>query len=98
SGREHVMSRRTTIVACAAAAVIACGCGSAAASDGPTLGRPAVAGVTVPDTPGRADCQPGAPGSGSRGGDGGDCVGGSTGDGVGNRGGSGTGGAGGNVG
>lgn len=62
------------------------------------VGRSAVAGVAVPGTAGGADCQPGAPGVGSRGGDGGDCVGGSAGSGVGNRGGSGTGGAGGDAG
>ena len=96
------MSNRTTtigvIVACAAAAVLACGVGSAAGADGPIPGRSAAAGVAVPDTAGGADCQPGAPGSGTRGGDGGDCVGGSAGDGVGNRGGNGTGGAGGDAG
>ncbi|MHA4853308.1 hypothetical protein L1080_027770 [Rhodococcus sp. MSC1_016] len=95
------MSNRTTIgaiVAGAAAVIVAFGCGFAAQADGPILGPAAVAGVAVADNPGAADCQPGTPGSGSRGGDGGDCVGGSAGDGVGNRGGSGTGGAGGNAG
>ncbi|MCQ4118429.1 hypothetical protein [Rhodococcus tibetensis] len=95
------MSNRTTIgaiVTCAAAAVLACGCGGAAGSDGPILGRTAVAGVAVPHTSGAGDCQPGAPGSGGQGGDGGDCTGGSAGNGVGNRGGSGIGGAGGNAG
>ncbi|QTJ64329.1 hypothetical protein HYG77_01010 [Rhodococcus sp. ZPP] len=95
------MLRRSAIgaiVAGAAAAVLACGAGAAVGSDGGILGPTTVVGVAVPDTPGAANCQPGAPGSGTRGGDGGDCVGGSAGNGVGNQGGSGTGGAGGNAG
>nr|GLK33720.1 hypothetical protein GCM10017611_05620 [Rhodococcus wratislaviensis] len=85
----------STIVACAAAAVLNCGYGAVAGSDGPIAGRAVVAWV-APDTPGAAVWQPGAPGSGGRA-DGGDCAGGSAGSGVGNRGGSDTGGAGGNT-
>ncbi|WP_157173974.1 hypothetical protein [Rhodococcus sp. JVH1] len=93
------MSNRATlgvIVASAAAtAVVALGCGVATRADGPNIAPAAVPGVAVP---GAAECQPGAPGSGTRGGDGGDCIGGSAGDGVGNRGGSAVGGDGGDVG
>ncbi|MCQ4122764.1 hypothetical protein [Rhodococcus tibetensis] len=84
------MSNRTTGVAgvagVAAAVIVAFGCGAAAQPDDLSIGRTAVAGVTVAHTPGAADCQPGAPGSGSQGGDGGDSTGGSAGNGVGNRG------------
>ncbi|MDV7352160.1 hypothetical protein R4282_03890 [Rhodococcus oxybenzonivorans] len=96
------MSYRATlgmIVASAAAtAVVALGCGVAASTDGPNIAPAAVPGVAVPVGPGAADCRPGAPGSGTRGGDGGDCAGGSADDGVGNRGGSAVGGDGGDVG
>jgi hypothetical protein len=94
------MSYRVTlaVIVASAAAVVALGCGVAASTDGPNIAPAGVPGVAVPVGPGDADCQPGAPGSGTRGGDGGNCAGGSAGDGVGNRGGSAVGGDGGDVG